>query len=466
MLAALLLALCALAGFPAGASGVNSGVNSGPNEEPLAARGKNGLSVGRATLEATLLDRFGYSETGRELLDLFLKARLLDSLAAQRGVQVQDGEVTRRWQELDKRSRASGQALKDEIVRRNLTPEQFREFLRLALVQEKLARAALGLAAAAEVSGDQQEIWLQQEIGARGLELLPPAEGIQGVLARCGEIAVTRAEFATFLSARLPREDVRESAWHLLMLQAIEKRMPDLAPEARARAIEEEIARRRAKHALEYPTITFEPRLGATGRTLDSVRRDPSVAIAALSRLWVDRSAGPAGIRSAFEKEREAFEARYGEAVRALLLFRVAGRFVNDLCPRSFEQAEEELSRVAERLHTRAEFVQQVALLSEETNTKKQQGDLGWVTRGDVRVPKELREALFHLLDTGGTIPEEGRLLGPVRLDSGVALVWAGARRASPSWEEMSERVHEELRRRFLEDLMPVESVELLQPNG
>jgi hypothetical protein len=86
------------------------------------------------------------------------------------------------------------------------------------------------------------------------------------------------------------------------------------------------------------------------------------------------------------------------------------------------------------------------------------------VTRGDARVPRELREALFHLLETGGTIPAGGRLVGPVRLDSGCALLWASARRPGPSWEEMSERVHEELRRRFLEAEMPRESVELLAP--
>lgn len=461
----MLAALLSLLGTLGGSSGEARAFEE-PLREPLAARGKGGLTVTRAVLEATLLDRFGYAETGRELLDLFLKARLLDSLSAQRGIQVSDGEVTRRWEELEKRSRSGGQSLADEIVRRNLTRAQFREFLRLAVVQEKLARAALGLAPGAEVSGDKQEIWLQQEIGARGLELLPPAEDTQGVLARCGEIAVLRGEFATFLHERLPREDVRESAWHLLMLQAIGLRMPDLAPEARARAVDGELALRRAKHAAEYPAITFEQRLGATGRTLASLGRDPSVAIAALSRLWVDRGAGPAGIRAAFEKERESFEARYGEAVRARLLFRVAGRFVNDLCPRSFEQAEDELDKLGERLRTSADFVQQVALLSEELATKKQQGELGWVTRGDARVPKELREALFHLLETGGTIPADGRLIGPVRLDSGVALVWADARRASPSWEEMSERVHEELRRRFLEELMPLESVELLRLDG
>jgi hypothetical protein len=433
-------------------------------DEP-AARGKDGLTVSRGELEALVLERYGYAETGRELLDLFLKSRLLDSLAARAGIAVGDGEVTRRWEELEKRAQAGGMPLSAEMERRRLTPEQFRDFLRLSLLQEKLARKALGLAPGSAVSGDKQEIWLQQEISARGLEILPPAAGTDGILARCGETSVTRAEFAHFLFERLDRGDLEESAWHLLLLRAIERSMPDLSPAARRGALEEELARRRKKHDAEFPNVTFEQRLGATGRTLESLRRDPSVAIAALSRLWVDRSAGPEGVRSAYEEERELFEARHGEAVRAALLFRVAGRFVNDLCPRTFEQAEEELRKVAGRVSSQAEFVAQVERMSEEPGTKKQQGDLGWVTRGDARIPKELREALFHLLETGGTIPEQGRLIGPVRLDSGCALLWASARRESPSWEEMSERVHEELRRRFLEREMPRASVKLVAPD-
>jgi hypothetical protein len=281
-------------------------------------------------------------------------------------------------------------------------------------------------------------------------------------MARCGEVTVTRAEFAAFLLERLERDDVSESAWHLLLLEAIETRMPDLAPAARERALDEEVERRRRKHAAEYPTVTFEQRLGATGRTVASLRRDPSVAIAALSRSWVDRAYGPEGVRSTYEKERELFEARYGEAVRAAMLYLVAGRFVNDLCPRTFERAEEDLRKLSARIRTRDDFVAQVARLSEEPTTKKQEGDLGWVTRGDARVPAELRHPIHHVIETGRAIPPEGRIAGPVRLQSGVALLWLSERRPSPSWEEMSERVHEELRRRFVEELMPRESVELL----
>jgi parvulin-like peptidyl-prolyl isomerase len=429
----------------------------------VAARGKDGVTITRSELETTLLERHGYSENGRELLDLFLRYRLLESLAAERNIKVKDAEVTKKLEELEQGFKATGQTLADEMRRTNLSPEQFREYMRLALVQERLTRAALGISERTKVTSDQQEIWIQQEINTRGQELLPPARGLGGALLRCGEITVTRAEFAEFLHERLSRETVKESAWHLLLAKAIEQRMPDLSPEARARAFEQELERRRAKHALEFPQITFEQRLAATGRSLDTLRTDPSVAIAALSRLWVDRGAGPEGVRAAYEGERQLFEARYGEALRASMLFLVAGRFVNKLVPRTFDEAEGELRKLAEKCPDQETFVTLVAKHSEEPGTKKQKGDLGFVTRGEARVPAGIREALFQVLDQGGTIPPKGLLVGPVRLDSGVALLWASERRPSPSWEEMSERVHEELRRRFLEDLMPTDSVVLVK---
>ena len=431
-------------------------------QEPPVARGKGGASLTRSELETVLLERHAYSENGRELLELYLRSRLLESMAAARGLKVKDSEVDRKLAELERATKAVGQTLSDEIRRRNLTPAQFRDFLRLALAQQHLARAALKLPPDQALTEDQQEIWLQQEIQTRGQELLPPVRGLEGALLRCGEITVTRAEFATFLRARLSRETVQESAWHLLLARALDQRMPDLAPEARARAIEQELTRRRERHAQEFPQITFEQRLAATGRSLETLRSDPSVAIAALSRVWVDRTAGPEGLRAAYEAERELFEARYGEAIRASLLLRRAGRFVNQLVPRTFDEAERELSEFAAKCNDLATFTELVAKHSEEPGSKKQKGDLGFVTRGETRVPAALREELFRVIDQGGTIPPRGLKLGPVRLDSGVALLWATERRPSPSWEEMSARVHEELRRRLLEELMPQDSVELV----
>jgi hypothetical protein len=463
------MALCALLLASALASAVQeAAVPRPPSKDPVVARGKNGLELKRSELEEALLERFGLSQTGRELLDLLLKSRLLEQLARENGLTVSDADVARRWDELEKRARAAGEkgGLAGEIEESGLSQSQFREFLRLSLVQERLTRAALGLDPSAEVPGEKQEIWLEQELARRGFEILPPpwkdAAGSAGIVARCGDVVIARDDFASFLAARLPREDVRETCWHLLLLAAIERRMPDLAPRALERAIDAEIERRRARHALEYPAITFEQRLGATGKTLELLRREPSVRIAALTRLWVDRTAGPEGLRQAYEKERALFEGRFGEAVRAHMLFRVAGRFVNDLCPRTFEDAEDELEEFGQRARSLDEFTALVERFSEEHSTKKQKGELGWVTRADPRVPAAISAAIFDLRDSGGKIPPGGRLVGPVRLDSGAALLWVSELRATPSWEEMAEHVHEELRRRFVEELLPRGELELL----
>ena len=111
----------------------------GPQAVP-AARGRDGLTLGRPELAGVVLERYAHGEQGRELLDLFLKSRLLDSLASQRGISVGQAEVAQRWRELEKRAQASGQPLSAEIERRNLTSDQFREFLGWADERRQLDR--------------------------------------------------------------------------------------------------------------------------------------------------------------------------------------------------------------------------------------------------------------------------------------------------------------------------------------
>ena len=74
-----------------------------------------------------------------------------------------------------------------------------------------------------------------------------------------------------------------------------------------------------------------------------------------------------------------------------------------------------------------------------------------------------VREALFDFLDTGGDVPAGGLVLGPVRLEKGCTLLWISDVRESPSWEIMMEHVNEELRRRLVEEVMPFDSVKMVE---
>ena len=430
----------------------------------VAARGKNDTSLRADRLEALLLERYAHSASGNDLLELLVKSRVLEELAESAGLRIREADVDALWKRLDRDARAAGSAdgLLSEIRRRGLSVAAFREYLRLSLIQERLTRRALELDGDAPVSGAQQEIWLRQELDRRGLERYPPPWE-NGLVARCGALSISTAEFGTFLRQRLEPESVRESAWHLMLARTLAERMPDLSRETLERAIDVELDRRRQRHATEYPGVSFEERLAATGRSLPLLRADPSVRIAVLTRLWVDRAHGDAGLRETYENERERFDGRYGRALRTHLLMLVAGRFKNELVPRTFEEAEDRLHELIARANTREEFESLVVQFSEEPNTRKGKGDLGWVTARDPRYPQTITTALFEWLDSGGRLPENGRPLGPLRLDGGAAMLWVSELRPSPPWEELSERVHEELRRRLVEELLPFESITLVQ---
>lgn len=441
----------------------DSGPSGQEKADPVIAEGRGGILVRTRELESLVLDRFALVGEGRELLDLLFKAKLLDELARKEGIEVTHSSIAARWEELDRRARAAGEkGIVDQIERRGLGIEEFRDFLRLSIVQERLTQKALGLGDKDPVTGAQQEIWLKQEIQARGLEQLPPPWE-SGIVARCEALTIGTEEFARFLHARLSRQKIVETAWHLLLIKVLERRLPDLSERARTRAIETEIQRRRKAHAREYPGVTFEQRLGASGQTLETLRLDPAISIAALTRLWVDRKHGPDGLRETYEEERELFEGLYGRAAQTSLLLLVAGQFANELVPRTFGEAEKELSQLKEKAGDIADFRALVERFTEDPTGRESKGALGWVTRGDPRYPVAVREALFDFLDTGGDVPAGGLVLGPVRLEKGCTLLWISDVRESPPWEIMIEHVNEELRRRLVEEVMPFDSVKMVE---
>ena len=422
-----------------------------------------GVEVSVGEVEELLLLRHGMSKDGLDILEMRVKIDLLDKLADAAGLSIAEEAITRYWSELDEKGRATGdpRGLQAEIERRGLTVEQFREYIRRLIVQERLARRDLGIADTDPITFDQQEIWLSQEIAYRGLEKASPPFD-EGFVARCGDVSIEPAVFAEFLRLGLPREQVEEACWHLLLYKGIRKRMPDISSDALARGIDVEIERRRAEHRREHPAITFEQRIGAVGRTLESLRDDPSVHIAVLSRMWIDRTVGDEGIRDAYEAERAMFDGRFGRSVHTHMLFKVAGRFVNELNKRTFATAEKELEALRRRIVTVEDFEALASQFSEEPTTRERGGEIGWVHRADGRVPAQVREAVFDFSDANESVRAGGQMLDTVQLDTGCALLWISGIRAGPDWDVMAENVHEELRRRFVIDVMPTGAMKIL----
>jgi parvulin-like peptidyl-prolyl isomerase len=411
-----------------------------------------GAELSWAEFHELVLDRHAMSQVGREALQHLVRARLLDRLASESKLVIPERELDAKLRELEAEVKRAGEAgsLDEYLAAKRVPKPKFREFLRLGLVQERLARRALGIADNRPINAEQQEMWLDQIVQQRGLQT-PPPPWKDGVVARCGDLEIKLGEFLPHLVEQLTSDDVDEDCHRALLAKLAQARMPDLSSEALERALDDELARRRAA-ALNDPKtkgLSFEQLLAAQGLTVDVLRRDPAVRSAALAHVWVERNFGEAGLRRVYDEERALFDARFGEAYETRAIFLRGAKFTNEFNPRTFEDAERELERLAPQIKSREDFERFAKLRSEDPATRERGGLLGYITAGDENAPEPLRTALF----VGGGSPD--RLVGPVRIPAGVLLAWAGPKRPTPGWELMREHVHNELRRRFIEETLP-----------
>jgi len=416
-------------------------------------------------LDELLLWRHGRSPDGLAALQQLLELRVLDTLATEAGIEISSQDLSRRWIELEADIQAQGLAedLPAYLLMSGITREMFLEYLRLALVHEALTRAALELTPDQAVTGEQQSTWLEATLAERGVEKLP-RPWTDGVVARSGNVEISSADYALHLRTMLPPEDLTAACHQLLLHARLLARMPDLSADAMDRMIEEELDRRRAATQANprYQGVSYERLLEAQGLSLEAVRRDPALHIAILSRYWIDRSHDDEAVRAVYSTERAIFDGAYGEGVESFGLVLKAAELTNELIPRSFEQAERELVDLRAKIGSLADFQRLTSEHSEDPASRERQGSLGIVTRDAAGVPEGVRSAIFAALDaarSAGVTDVSGTILGPLRFSGGALLVALGQRRPAPTWEQMSEFVRGELRRRFLVELLPPDSV-------
>ncbi len=407
-------------------------------------------------LEDLLVVRRAGGEEGRAALRHLAKSKLLERLGHEFGLVLSDADLERRAGDADNEARKAGAAdgLTGHLKRARLTREQFKHFLWLAYVQETLTRRALGLDDKKPVTPDQQEIWIEEELAKRGFQTFPPPWK-EGVVARGGDFTIAPPEFLDYLRGRLPAETLREDCFQLLLQKRMLARMPDLAPEKLEKAVAEEVQRRRdeARDDPNNKGVPLDQLLGAQGILVERIGDDPAVRISALSKLWVERSYEADHLRQLYETERELFDGLYGPAQEVALMFLRAAKYRNELNPRTYEEAEKELKEFAQRARSREEFRDLAKSRSEDAETRQAGGELGWVGPLTPKIPREIREEVVRRL----ALPEAaaGGLVGPLRLANGSCLLWVGRRRPKPSWDVMSAYVRAELRRRFVEDVLP-----------
>lgn len=459
----LLLLVGALLGAPAVAQDavVQASAQKGPKlgSEYAAVAGDQTLTYGE--LDELLLLRHGVSPDGRAALRQLLELKLIDHLGQVDGVSISAKELSRRWSAIDREVRGTGleRGLEQYLEQEEVDAETFREVLRKGLLHEKLTRRALKLGPNEPLGAEQQNLWLTSVLTARPYQEYPHPWRT-GIVATSGELQISCSEFAEHLRAMLANDALIDACYQLLLIKHLERRMPDLAESALDEAIEQEVDRRRREAEADprFQGAKYEQLLRAKGLSIEGVRRDASTRVAALAHLWIDRTHDDRSLRATYEAERELFDGLYGEGLELYVLTLKAARFKNDLNPRTFEEAEAELETLRGQMQGTADFKRLAALHSEDPSTREGGGRMGVITRGAVTIPSPLRTAAFEVLEQAGEEHRDdlaGTIVGPVRIQGSVALLCLGTRRPAPSWDTMARYVHREMRRRFLEEVLP-----------
>lgn len=434
-----------------------------PAARDVAARAGE-FDVSWAEYDRLLVDRYALSESGRLALHHLLKARVLDHLAREGSFAVPAAVLEARVAEIQGQL-GSPEAFLDYLRREGVAPELFREYLRLGIVQETLARRALDIPAGDPITGEQQELWLESVMNQMGVKE-HPAPWADGLVCACGPVKVELPAFLEHLRQVLDPAEQRDGLYQLLLAEAVTKRMPDLTAEAVEAALLAEVERRRVnvERDPKYQGISYEQLLQSQGIRFEAWQHDPSVRIQALSQMWVERSYSDADMKRVYTDEREHFDGIYGEAIEVWAIFLKAVKFENELMKRTFEEAESELYELSTGIRARAEFEALAEKLSEDEGTRAAKGRIGFVTRAGQERHLALKSAIFAAYDEKRFDPSVNadsrrRLLGPVRTSTGCVLFWLGELRPTPGWETMALYVREELRARFLEETLSVRGI-------
>ncbi len=425
----------------------------------LAAIG-TGLELTFAELDELLVWRHGRSPEGQGALREYNKLLLIDKLGQDAGIEISRADLNKGWEEFDTQLKESGVegGARTYLAEQGVSPEVFRDYLRLGMVHERLTRLALGVGPDAPLSGEQQTMWLDDVIRKRGfVEHAHP--WTDGPVSSCGDLTITRDQFIRHLREQLPADDITDACYELLLEKSVRSRLPDISEEALGRAVDEEIERRRRATARnpKFKGASYEQLLGAQGLSLEALKRDPSVRVASLAQIWIGRTYDDEDLREVYTAERNFFDGMFGESIEVYAILRRAALFKNEYNPRTFDEAMAELGELGPRIKTLDDFKRIATTFSEDTGTNEQGGRLGYVARGALKVPEEIRGAVFGALAKGGTT--HGQVLGPIRLPNGVVLLALGERRPAPKWDTMKHNVHRELRHRFLDETLHPDSV-------
>jgi hypothetical protein len=412
---------------------------------------------GKDIRESELLDRiartYGRSERGRESLHELVDDICVEREATRRGVTISDEEVEaylKRWDQTI-RQQSGGEASLEDLYEESSSREEFlataREFLR----RQKMAREDLGSKPDEDLSEHYLKLWLsslRRRAGVR-YEDLP-----SGVVAQVADQQVTRRQLAQRIREKLPEEMVAAIGNELVIAMASQHDAEQAGVVLTEADLDEAMRGLRERFAAEPQVkgsgVTFDQFLKETrGYGESELRGDPVFRARIALRRMLEESVDDQAVREHWETHRAA----YGELALVRQIFFQYGDSTGEFALPSREEAWEDAlgARVeifeAAGLHLpEAErpkipigtLLTRVAKrLTRDEERRRRAGEPTAWTRLSVEGEEKLAAAVFD-----GPLAE---LQGPIRSAIGYHLVVVDERRPAPAFDEIRERIRDDL---------------------
>lgn len=422
---------------------------------------------GEEVTEAQVLDRLARrhegTEKGRQILDQIVDDAIVGLEAKARGVRVTDEEVaahTAKLMEVVKAQSGGEKTLADVLAETKTTEAEFRRTTLEYLLREKMAREDLGTKPGDDLPEHRMKLWMAS---MRRRHEVRTADLPEGVLAKVGDaVSVDRARFGRELRDRLPPEVVAEVRMELVLDVATRHRVATAGVVVTDADVDEQIARLRTR-------FESNPRVRGTGVTFDQflrqtfgigeaeLRRDETFRSRVALERMLHGEISDEEIRAHWERNRDAYGDR--ALVRQVYVAAAEKGGKLDADVRSFADAHELVLRAKVAVLDRAgllapsapgEDAPKKAPLAESVTAvakqfagsdeeRKTAGEPAAWTRGNVAGEPALEKAAFE--------GDPGQLVGPVRSRIGWHLLLVEERRPAPTWEEVRDRVRDDLLR-------------------
>ncbi len=445
------LALAAAAALPARAG-------DEPSLPPGVEARVYGLDIRQEDVDARLVKRWGATDRGKAVLEQLVDDTCVDLEARRRGVSVTDEEVTayvRHVDETIRKQTGNLRSIEDVYKEQRTTPAEFAQVAHEYLVRQKMAAEDLGSKPGEEVPEHRLKLWLSTIRRRLGVVTsgLP-----DGTLARIGEAAsIDRARFGRALRERLGDADVKSARAELVLDAARRHAIAEAGIVVTDADVAAEMARVRARFAddprVRGTGLTFDQFLRQTrGTTEEEFAKDPTFRDSIAMDRLLSRGITDADVRKRWEENRDA----YGERALVRQIYVPAGDEGDKFHMRSFKEAFELALRAKAAVLEAAgrtggagagkplpDALTAVAKqFEQDAQQRSTAGEpVAWtrvVTAGE----DELTRSVFE--------GEIGTLVGPVRSRVGYHLLVVEERRPAPAYDEVKDRVREDLLRKAL----------------